>query len=194
MDTVTESEMAIELALQGGIGVIHCNLSIEKQASEVEKVKRYNNGFILNPIVMGPWEPISKIIETKSQWHFSGFPVTIDGKMSSKLLGMVSNSDLAFVDDLSTPIEEIMRKRDEIKVANRGVSLEEAYEIIKKEKISRLPIVDEKDNLVGLICRKDLRGKRTFPLASKDSSGKLLVAAAVTTHPGDRQRIEALVR
>jgi hypothetical protein len=87
MDTVTESEMAIELALQGGIGVIHCNLSIEKQTSEVEKVKRYNNGFILNPIVMSPNDPISKIIETKSQWHFSGFPVTVDGKMSSTLLG-----------------------------------------------------------------------------------------------------------
>lgn len=86
-----------------------------------------------------------------------------------------------------------MRKREEIKVANKGVSLDEAYEIIKKEKISRLPIVDQNDNLVGLICRKDLRGKRTFPLASKDSSGKLLVAAAVTTHPGDRARIKSLV-
>ena len=193
MDTVTESKMAIELALQGGIGVIHCNFPIKEQIAEVEKVKRHNNGFILNPIIIKATDTISTIIEIREKWGFSGFPVTENGSMNEPLLGMVGNSDLAFIEDLSTPAKDIMRSKAEIKVGRKGCTLEEAYEILKKEKINRLPILDESDNIVGLICRKDLRIHKTYPLASKDSEGHLLVAAAVTTHPGDRERIDALV-
>jgi IMP dehydrogenase len=193
MDTVTESEMAIELALQGGIGIIHCNNSIDSQVNEVMKVKRYINGFIANPIVVKPTDTVQSVLELKEKWKFSGFPVTTNGNLNEPLIGMVSNNDIAFIEDTSIKIETIMRKRDMLIVAQRYCSLDNAFEIIKQEKINRLPIVDENNNLVGLICRKDLRGKRTFPLASKDKTGKLLVGAAVTTHPGDRIRIDKLV-
>jgi IMP dehydrogenase len=193
MDTVTESKLAIQLALQGGIGVLHCNNSIEQQVAEVQKVKRHNNGFILNPIVMKADDTIETIIATRDRWGFSGFPVTENGHMNDPLLGMVSNSDLAFVDDLTTPIRDIMIDRKNMQVGRKGCTLKEAYEILKKEKINRLPILDESDNLVGLICRKDLRVRKVYPLASKDSDGHLLCAAAVTTHAGDIARIDALV-
>ena len=193
MDTVTESDMAIELALQGGIGVIHCNNTIESQVSEVMKVKRYINGFICNPIVVRPSDTVQHVLDLKEKWKFSGFPVTMNGNMNEPLIGMVSNNDITFIENTETTVEKIMRKRENLIVAKRFCSLESAFEIIKEQKINRLPIVDENDNLVGLICRKDLRGKRTFPYASKDKTGKLLVAAAVTTHPGDRVRINELV-
>ena len=193
MDTVTESDMAIELALQGGIGVIHCNNTIESQVNEVMKVKRYINGFICNPIVVKPSDTVQSVIELKEKWKFSGFPVTLNGNMNEPLLGMVSNNDITFIENTNTTVDTIMRKRENLIIAKRFCSLDSAFEIIKQQKINRLPIVDENDNLVGLICRKDLRGKRTFPHASKDKTGKLLVAAAVTTHPGDKQRIDALV-
>jgi len=193
MDTVTESKLAIQLALQGGIGVLHCNNSIEEQVTEVQRVKRHNNGFILNPIVMKADDTIETIIETRDRWGFSGFPVTETGHMNEPLLGMVSNSDLAFIEDLTTPIRDIMIKRENMQVGRKGCTLKEAYDILKKEKINRLPILDESDNLVGLICRKDLRVRKVYPLASKDPDGHLLCAAAVTTHPGDVARIDALV-
>lgn len=193
MDTVTESEMAIGLALLGGFGIIHNHLSIEDQAKEVSRVKRHNNGFIENPVRMKPSDPLSKVVETINQYGFSGFLVTENGNMNEPLLGMISQHDLDFVTDLSQPVSSVMKSTDKLVTGKVGCTLEEAYEIIKKHTISRLPIVDDNGGLVALICRKDILNNRNYPLATRDPVTKqLLVGAAVSTHLNDRDRIDAL--
>ena len=191
MDTVTESEMAIGLALQGGFGIIHNHLSIEQQCAEVRRVKRYNNGFIENPILMKPTDPISKVIELIATHGFSGFPITSSGKMGDNLLGMVSKHDIDFVTDFTQPVSSVMNTT--LITAPEGCSLDDAYDIIKQNVISRLPVVSESGELISLICRKDILNNRNYPLATRDPITKhLLVGAAVSTHPNDRLRIDSL--
>lgn len=192
MDTVTEHKMAIELALQGGIGIIHCNNSIEEQVEQVMKVKTFQNGFITSPILLGPNDPISEIYRIKKEYGFSGIPITENGEMNAKLLGMVSFRDIDFVADKSTPIKDVMLT--DLITINSDKTLEDAYQILKKSKRSRLPVVDSNGNLKSLICRKDLANKREYPLVSQNkSTNQLLVGASITTHDNTKERIEKLV-
>ena len=157
MDTVTEHKMAIELALQGGIGIIHCNNTIEEQVEQVKKVKTFQNGFITSPVLLGPEDPISEIYRIKKEFGFSGIPITQNGKMNSRLLCMVSFRDVDFITDKNTPIKNVMLT--DLITIEEGKTLEDAYRILKKSKRSRLPVVDRDGNLMSLICRKDLANR-----------------------------------
>ncbi|MCS6972301.1 MAG: IMP dehydrogenase [Turneriella sp.] len=191
MDTVTESQMAIGLALLGGIGIIHNNLSIEDQAAQVEKVKRFENGFITDPIVLSPRHTIADVDRITEQYGFSSVPITEDGTLQTKLVGIVTNRDIDFERDRSLPLEQVMTR--ELITAPRGVSLPEANEILRKSKKGKLPIVDKEGKLVALVSRTDLVKNKEYPLATKDENKRLRVGAAVSTHPHDRERIEVLI-
>lgn len=192
MDTVTESNMAINLALQGGIGIIHYNLSIDKQVNEIMKTKRYNNGFINNPIVIKPNTTVKDIKKLQELYGVTSFPVTEDGQIGSKLLGIVTRHDTYFIQNQTILASEIMST--DLVTGLNGLSLKQANELIKKSKISRLPVVDDQNNLVSLVCRKDLFNYYKYPLASKNKETKqLLVGSAVSTHTEDYKRIDALV-
>ncbi|KAH6687872.1 inosine-5'-monophosphate dehydrogenase IMD2 [Plectosphaerella plurivora] len=192
MDTVTEHEMAIHMALQGGLGVIHHNCSPEAQADMVRKVKRYENGFILDPVVITRDTTVGEAKALKEKWGFGGFPVTENGKLGSKLLGIVTNRDLQFEDDPSISVSEVMVT--DLITAPHGVDLPEANKILAKSKKGKLPIVDASGNLVSMISRSDLNKNQHFPLASKlPDSKQLLCAAAIGTRPEDRVRLKLLV-
>jgi IMP dehydrogenase len=192
MDTVTEADMAISMALQGGIGIIHYNNSIEEQQEQVSRVKRFKNGFITNPRTLSPSHTIRDIDEIKQNYNFSGVPITESGKMGSKLLGIVTNRDIDFVRDRDLPLSEVMTR--ELVVAKEGCTLEEANQILRESKKGKLPIVNANYELVALISRNDLKKNRDFPLASKDPVNKrLLAGAAVGTREEDRDRLAALV-
>eukprot|EP00924_Labyrinthula_sp_SR-Ha-C_P005493 snap_masked-scaffold_62-processed-gene-0.38-mRNA-1 protein AED:0.02 eAED:0.02 QI:0/-1/0/1/-1/1/1/0/512 len=193
MDTVTESSMAIHMALQGGIGIIHYNMPVSEQAQNVKNVKRFKNGFILTPKVLSPKNRISDVDEIKRKNGFSGIPVTEDGKLGSKLLGFVSNRDIDFLSDRSLKLSEVMTEVKNLVVAEESVSLHEAEAILRKSKKGKLPIVDSKGQLVSLMCREDLKKSRDFPIASRDAVEHLLVGAAVGTRPEDKVRVDALV-
>ena len=191
MDTVTEASMAIAMALLGGLGVIHSNLTIEEQAKKVERVKRYENGFISYPIVLSPKHTIIDVLKIKNDYGFSGIPITEDGTLKTKLVGIVTNRDIDFEDDFSKSIEHVMTK--DLLTARYGITLKEANEKLKSSKKGKLPIIDQNGLLVSLICRTDLRKNKDFPNATKDSQGRLRVAASVSTHIRDRERIEAVI-
>ncbi|KAI0160551.1 inosine-5'-monophosphate dehydrogenase IMD4 [Xylariaceae sp. FL1272] len=192
MDTVTEHEMAIHMALQGGLGVIHHNCSPEAQAEMVRKVKRYENGFINDPIVISPQTTIQETKDLKEKWGFGGFPVTESGKLGSKLLGIVTNRDLQFEDDIAQTVDKVMVT--ELVTAQSGVTLPEANQILAKSRKGKLPIVDKDGNLVSMISRSDLTKNLHFPLASKlPDSKQLLCAAAIGTRPEDEVRLQKLV-
>jgi len=190
MDTVTEARMAIAMALLGGIGFIHYNNTIEEQAAEVRKVKRFKNGFIAEPILLSPQHRIKDIDAIKNQYGYSGIPITEDGKVGSKLVGIVTNRDIDFIQDREKPLSEVMTT--DLVVAPEGVSLEEANQILRESKKGKLPIVDKNFRLVSLISRRDLLKNRDYPMASKDENKRLLVGAALSTRPEDRDRLEAL--
>jgi len=193
MDTVTESTMAIGLALQGGFGIVHNHLSIDDQVREVQRVKRFNNGFIESPVLVSPTDPIAKVTQLIKDNGFSGFPVTTSGQMGETLLGMVSKHDIDFVIDYSEPVSSVMNPVSALTTAVEGCTLDDAYEIIKQNSISRLPIISNDGKLVALICRKDILNNRNYPLATRDPvTRRLLVGAAVSTHAGDRKRIDSL--
>ncbi|KAK6539220.1 inosine-5'-monophosphate dehydrogenase [Orbilia ellipsospora] len=194
MDTVTETDMAIHMALLGGVGIIHHNCSAEEQAEMVRKVKRYENGFILDPVVLSPSHTIKDVREVKEKQGFAGIPITENGTLSSKLVGMVTMRDIQFVRDLDTPLKNVMTPRSELVTAKQGIDLNEANAILQKCKKGKLPIVDSNDNLTALLSRSDLMKNHNFPLASKVTASKqLLCGAAVGTRPDDRNRLKKLV-
>eukprot|EP00928_Gymnodinium_smaydae_P081025 TRINITY_DN64605_c0_g1_i1.p1 TRINITY_DN64605_c0_g1~~TRINITY_DN64605_c0_g1_i1.p1 ORF type:complete len:547 (+),score=144.28 TRINITY_DN64605_c0_g1_i1:71-1642(+) len=194
MDTVTESKMAIAMALEGGLGVIHTNLTLETQVAEVMKVKRFKSGFIMDPICIPPTMLLSELAQLRAKTGFNGFPVTEDGRMGSKLLGLVSKRDTDFVTDLDMPVANAMTKTEKLSVvAEEGTSLAQANEMLRTSKKGKLPIVTSTGRLVALVSRSDLKKHADYPHATKDEQGRLMVAAAVGTRQSDRDRVRALV-
>ncbi|EFA76418.1 IMP dehydrogenase [Heterostelium album PN500] len=191
MDTVTEHLMAINMALLGGIGIIHYNNSIEEQVAEVKKVKRFKNGFITDPLVLSPKHRLSDVDNIKAKYGFSGIPITEEGRIGSKLVGIVTSRDTDFIKDRSTLLSEIMTT--DLITAPANATLEEANNIMKKCKKGKLPLINDKGELVALASRDDLVKNRDFPCATKDHENKrLLVGAALGTRDTDKQRLAAL--
>ncbi len=188
MDTVTESEMAIAIAREGGIGVIHKNMSIDEQCKEVDKVKRSEHGVIVDPISLGPDNLLSDADDLMNKYHISGVPVTVKGK----LIGIITNRDMRFETDLDKPIKEIMTKEGLI-TAPENTTLAEAKRILQEHRIEKLPLIDEAGNLKGLITIKDIEKMRKYPNSAKDGNGRLLVAAAVGATANVIERTEALL-
>jgi IMP dehydrogenase len=190
MDTVTEAEMAIALALWGGIGIIHYNNTIQQQADLVSRVKRYENGFINKPLVLSPQHKISDVDMIKARYNFSGIPVTEDGKLNSKLVGIVTNRDIDFEKDRTKTLSEVMVK--DILTAREGITLSEANNILRTSKKGKLPIIDSEGRLVALLSRSDLLKNREFPLSTKDDKKQLRVGAAISTKDESKERLAAL--
>ena len=188
MDTVTEYRMAIAMARQGGIGIIHKNMSIEAQADEVDKVKRSENGVITDPFYLSPEHTLEDANDLMAKFHISGVPIT-EGK---KLVGIITNRDLKFETDFSKKIKESMTSEGLI-TAQIGITLEEAKKILAKSRKEKLPIVDKDGNLAGLITIKDIEKQIQYPLAAKDSQGRLLCGAAVGVTANILDRVAALV-
>jgi len=189
MDTVTESQMAIAMAGQGGIGIIHKNMSIEKQADEVDKVKRSESGMIHKPITVSPDKTIFEAEQLMSKYHISGIPVVDE---NGKLIGILTNRDLRFEPNRSLPVSQLMTKENLIS-APIGTTLEKAESILHKYRIEKLPVVDKNGILKGLITYKDIMKKKKFPNACKDDLGRLRVGAAVGVSKDTMDRVEALV-
>lgn len=191
MDTVTESKMAIALALTGGIGIVHYNNTIEEQVQHVRKVKRFENGFITDPHVLSPEHRIADIDRIRQTEGFSGIPITEDGTLRTRIVGIVTNRDIDFEPDRTKPLREVMVT--DVITAPEGISLVEANRILRVSKKGKLPIVDEEGRLVSLVSRTDLKKNRDFPDACKDQRKQLRVGAAVSTRDEDRDRIVGLV-
>lgn len=191
MDTVTETEMAIHMALLGGIGIIHHNCTVEAQANMVHTVKKFKNGFITDPITLPPTATVQDVVRIKEKHGFSGIPITENGNMNSRLLGIVTTRDFDFHKDPTTPLHKIMNTT--LITGESGISLEQANDILINSRKSKLPIVDSEYNLVALISRSDLKKKKNFPLGSVDSNKQLLVGASISTRLEDRSRLDALV-
>lgn len=177
MDTVTEHRLAIAMARHGGLGIIHRNMTAQKQAEQVRRVKKSESGMILEPITIKPDQTIKEALVLMSEYHISGIPVVNDNK---KLLGIITNRDIIFEKDYSKQVEEVMT-RENLVVAPVGTTLEEAENYLRKSKIEKLPIVDNEFKLKGLITIKDIRKRREYPHATKDTHGRLMVGAAVGT-------------
>ncbi|MGM9975284.1 MAG: IMP dehydrogenase [Clostridiaceae bacterium] len=188
MDTVTEAKMAIAMAREGGIGIIHKNMSIEQQAQEVDTVKRQENGVITNPFSLSPDHPLKDADALMRKYRISGVPITEDGK----LVGIVTNRDMLFETDYNKSVKEVMTSENLI-TAPVGTTIEEAKELLKKHKIEKLPLVDDENNLVGLITIKDIEKTKAYPNAAKDSKGRLLCGAAVGVTADMMDRVDALV-
>ena len=189
MDTVTEHRMAIAMARQGGIGIIHKNMSIEAQAEEVDKVKRSENGVITDPFSLTAEHTLQDAEDLMSKFRISGVPIT-EGK---KLVGIITNRDLKFETDSSKKIKECMTSENLV-TAKEGITLEEAKEILAKARKEKLPIVDDDFNLKGLITIKDIEKQIKYPLSAKDSNGRLLCGAALGITANVLERVEALVK
>ena len=188
MDTVTEHRMAIAMARQGGIGIIHKNMSIEAQAEEVDKVKRSENGVITDPFYLSPEHTLKDADELMAKFRISGVPIT-EGK---KLVGIITNRDLKFEEDYSKKIKECMTS-EHLVTAKEGVTMEEAKRILAKARVEKLPIVDENFNLKGLITIKDIEKQIKYPNSAKDDHGRLLCGAAIGITANVLERTEALV-
>ena len=188
MDTVTESEMAIALAREGGIGVIHKNLSISDQVSMVDKVKRSESGMIMNPLIMDPSKTIRKAKEMMDFYHISGLPVVEDGK----LIGIITNRDIRFETNLDLLVNDRMTTENLVTVPV-GTTLDKAKEILQKNRIEKLLVVDDDGSLAGLITVKDIQKKEQFPNACKDKNGRLRVAAAIGVNDEAIERAQALL-
>lgn len=174
MDTVTEAEMAIALAREGGVGIIHKNMTVEQQAAQIDRVKRSESGMILNPITLTPDKKVSDALELMRKYSISGVPIVDKGR----LVGILTNRDLRFEPNQNLAVSKVMTKSDLVTVS-RGTTLEEAEKILQNHKVEKLPVVDKKGMLVGLITFKDIQKKKSHPNASKDKHGRLLVGAAV---------------
>lgn len=188
MDTVTEAEMAIAMAREGGIGVIHKNMSIDEQAREVKLVKRSEHGIIVDPIYLAPDNTLSDADELMNKYHISGVPITENGK----LVGIITNRDMRFETDLSRPISDIMTSKGLI-TAPEHTTMEEAKRILQAHRIEKLPLVDDNGHLKGLITIRDIEKMRKFPNSNKDSDGRLKVAAAIGVTSDVKDRVEALL-
>ncbi|MBO2537440.1 IMP dehydrogenase [Rummeliibacillus suwonensis] len=191
MDTVTEASMAIAMARQGGLGIIHKNMSIEEQAEQVEKVKRSENGVITNPFFLTPSHQVFDAEHLMGKYRISGVPI-VNNVEDRKLVGIITNRDLRFVQDYSTKIDDVMTKEDLI-TAPVGTTLDEAEKMLQQYKIEKLPIVDENGVLTGLITIKDIEKVMEYPNAAKDEHGRLLVGAAVGVTKDSMLRIKKLV-
>ena len=189
MDTVTESHLAIALAQQGGIGMIHRNMSIERQAEEVDRVKRSESGMIVDPVTIDPEKKISDALDVMKRYHISGVPVTKDGK----LVGILTNRDLRFETRYDLPISQVMTKENLITVGV-GTTLEEAEAILHTHRVEKLLVVDEHYNLKGLITVKDIQKKLKYPNAAKDAQGRLRVGAAVGSGGDFLERAQELCK
>jgi len=191
MDTVTEARLAIALAREGGLGVIHRNLSPQDQAAEVDKVKRSQSGMIVEPITLPPTAKLREAEAIMSTYHISGVPITDDG---NRLVGILTNRDVRFVDDADydLPVDQFMT-RQPLVTAPVGITLEAAKKLLQKHRIEKLPLVDENNVIKGLLTVKDIQKARDFPLASRDSQGRLLVAAAVGVGADLEERVQGLV-
>ncbi|MEX2157566.1 MAG: IMP dehydrogenase [Gemmatimonadales bacterium] len=189
MDTVTEADMAMAMAREGGIGVIHKNMPIDRQAAEVDRVKRSESGMIMNPITLGPDRPLREAHQLMVRFKISGVPI-VDG--AGKLVGIITNRDLQFERELERPIRDVMTK-GKLVTAPVGTTLDEAERILAKHRIEKLPVVDEQGLLRGLITIKDIFKRRQHPDANKDQHGRLRVAAAVGGTPDARARAQALL-
>src|SRR5215813_2185297 len=189
MDTVTEARLAIALAREGGIGILHRNLSIEAQVAEVDKVKRSESGMIVEPVTLPPDAPVRAALELMARYKVSGVPITDDGGV---LVGILTNRDLRFENDVDQPVSALMTSRNLV-TAPVGTTLAEAEEILHRNKIEKLPVVDADGRLRGLITVKDIQKKIEFPDATKDEQGRLRVGAAVGVGPDALERAEALV-
>ncbi len=192
MDTVTESEMAIAMAQQGGLGVIHKNLPIEQQASEVDRVKRSESGMIVNPITLSPTARIFEALELMRRYRISGVPITEDGSKEGRLVGILTNRDLRFETNVDRPVSEVMTK-DRLFTVPVGTTLDQAREILHEAKVEKLLVVDQDYRLKGLITVKDIQKAIKYPDACKDSLGRLRCGAAVGIARDTVQRAEALV-
>jgi IMP dehydrogenase len=181
--------MAIAMAREGGIGIIHRNLSIEAQVAEVDKVKRSESGMIVEPVTLRPDDLVSDALQVMAHYHISGIPITDE---SGRLVGILTNRDLRFEDDHTQPIASLMT-RDNLITAPVGTTLDEAREILHRHKIEKLPVVDGRGYLKGLITVKDIQKRIMFPLATKDTHGRLRVGAAVGTGPEAEERAAALI-
>ena len=190
MDTVTEAPMAIAIAREGGIGVIHKNMSIEEQARQVAIVKRAENGMIYDPVTINPWKTVKDALDMMAEYHIGGIPVV---DKDNKLVGIVTNRDLRFPTDMDRKISDVMTK-DNLIVTHQQADLDSAASILLEHKIEKLPVVDENNNLIGLITYKDITKAKDKPMACKDAKGRLRVAAGVGVTADTFQRMEALVK
>lgn len=189
MDTVTESKMAIAIAREGGIGIIHKNMTIEEQAREVDRVKRQENGVITDPISLTENHTVNEALDLMAQYRISGVPVT----EGSKLVGIITNRDIVFETDYTKKISEVMTKAPLV-TSKEGTSLEEALQILRQHKIEKLPLVDDDNNLKGLITIKDIEKAKAFPNAAKDAKGRLLCGASVGITKDMMERVDALAK
>ncbi len=190
MDTVTESRLAIAMAREGGIGIIHKNMSISRQAEEVKKVKRSESGMILDPLTLSGQATLGQAVQLMRENKIGGIPVVDD---KNRLVGIITNRDLRFEKDLSKKVEQVMTSHNLI-TAPHGTDLKGAQDILEKHKIEKLPIVDDQNVLQGLITFKDIQKVKNYPKAVKDSHGRLLVGAAVGVTPDTMDRVDALVK
>ncbi|QDK45457.1 IMP dehydrogenase [Bdellovibrio sp. ZAP7] len=188
MDTVTENRTARVMAQFGGLGIIHKNFSIEKQALEVEKVKKYESGMIMDPITLGPDQLLQEALDLMEKFSISGVPITVDGL----LVGILTNRDLRFEENFNQPIRNLMTQ-EKLVTAKMGTTLEEAKKILQKHRIEKLPVVDAKGKLKGLITIKDIEKAKNYPQATKDNHGRLFVGAAIGVGTDSAERAEALV-
>ncbi len=189
MDTVTEARLAIALAREGGIGVLHRNLPVGRQAEEVDKVKRSESGMIVDPITLPPDASVGDAEALMSKYHISGVPITADGH---RLMGILTNRDVRFVTDLSTPVHRLMTPAERLVTAPAGTTLEQAVAILQEHRIEKLPLVDNEGALKGLITVKDIMKKRDYPNRATDAQGRLLCGAAIGVGEEAMVRLEAL--
>ena len=190
MDTVTESKMAIAMAREGGIGIIHKNMSIDEQAKQVDRVKRSEHGVITDPFFLSPFHAVKDALALMEHYHISGVPITDENGM---LKGIITNRDIRFEREIDKPIHEVMTSEGLI-TAGKDVTMDEALAIMAKHKIEKLPLVDDKGHLIGLITIKDIEKSIQYPHSAKDENGRLLAGAAVGITPDVLERVDALVR
>ena len=189
MDTVTESNTAISMAREGGIGIIHKNMSIERQAREVDKVKKSESGMIVDPVTMRPDQKISEVLEVMELYRISGVPIVKDGR---RLVGIVNNRDLRFENNLKKKVADVMTKENLV-TASEGITLEESKVLLHKNRIEKLLVVNDQGDLLGLITIKDIMKIKKYPNACKDSLGRLRVGGAVGVGPDRDARVDALI-